>query len=86
MYRTPMMCWTLQVGSGAHGVCGQARGTDTKHTMTHVLHKLLVVVISSGKEMLESGVESCGGVSVKDWISLLTILHLPERDLHIRHG
>ena len=62
------------------------QGEQTRNTMKHVLHKLLVVVISSGKEMLESGVESCGGVSVKDWISLLTILHLPERDLHIRHG
>lgn len=80
-----MMCWTLQVGSGAHGVCGQARGTDTKHNEAST-RELIAVVISSAKEMLESGVEGCGGTSVKDWVSLLTTLHLPERDLHLRHG
>ena len=83
MNRTTMMCWILQVGNGAHGICDQARGTDT---MKQVLHELIAVVISSVKEMLESGVESCCGTSEKDWKSLLVILHLPERYLRIRHG
>ena len=54
--------------------------------MKQVLHELIVVVISSVKEMLESGVEGCCGTSEKDWNSLLMILHLPERYLRIRHG
>lgn len=44
--------------------------TDTKHTMKHVLHELIAIVISSVKEMLGMGLESWRGTSLKDWTSI----------------
>lgn len=60
--------------------------TDTKHTMKHVLHELIAIVISSVKEMLGMGLESCRGTSLKDWTSFLKILNLPQGNLCSRQG